>query len=189
MISAILLAAGQSKRMNGENKLLKKIYNTPLINHSVRNILSSAVDELIIVLGYDEDILKKKIIKSQKIKFAFNKDFKTGMSSSIKIGLENLSEKCEAFFISLGDMPLVSDDIYNKIIKLKDNKKIVVPTYKGQQGNPIMFPKFMKKKIMIIEGDVGAKKILLENKNDILNLQIDDDSIIRDFNIKENFNI
>ena len=146
MISAILLAAGLSKRMNGENKLLKKIYNTPLINHSVKNILSSAVDELIIVLGHEEDILKKVIIKSQKIKFVSNKNFKNGMSSSIKIGLKNLSEKCESFFISLGDMPLVGNNIYNKIIKLRDNNKIIVPTYKGQQGNPIMFPKSLKKK-------------------------------------------
>ena len=51
MISAILLAAGKSKRMEGENKLVKKIKGTPLIKHSVKNILNSSVDEIIIVLG------------------------------------------------------------------------------------------------------------------------------------------
>ena len=54
MISAILLAAGQSKRMKGENKLIKEIKNIPLIKHSVKNILGSAIDELIIVLGHEK---------------------------------------------------------------------------------------------------------------------------------------
>ena len=57
MISAILLAAGQSKRMKGENKLAKKIQGIPLIKHSVKNILASSIGELIIVLGFQKEIL------------------------------------------------------------------------------------------------------------------------------------
>ena len=93
MISAILLAAGQSKRMNGENKLTKKIQGVPLIKHSVKNILASSIDELIIVLGYQKELLKKLIDKNEKIKFVFNKDFESGIASSIKTGLNNLSYK------------------------------------------------------------------------------------------------
>ena len=112
MISAIMLAAGQSKRMKGENKLSKKIHGIPLINHSVKNILDSSVDELIIVLGYQKEIIEKIINKNEKIKLVFNKDFETGMASSIKIGLNNLSKNTEAFFICLGDMPYVNHNIY-----------------------------------------------------------------------------
>ena len=79
MISAILLAAGQSKRMGGENKLTKKIQGAPLIKHSVKNILAASVDELIIVLGYQKEIIEKLIDKNKKIKFVFNKDFENGM--------------------------------------------------------------------------------------------------------------
>ena len=99
MISAILLAAGQSKRMNGENKLLKKIKDLPLINHCVENILSSSINEVIIVLGYQEKLIKKFIGNNKKIKFAFNKDFKSGMASSIVVGLNNLSKNTENFFV------------------------------------------------------------------------------------------
>ena len=67
MISAILLAAGQSKRMLGENKLIKKIHNIPLIKHSVQNILASSIDELIIVVGYQKEIIKDTIDKDDKI--------------------------------------------------------------------------------------------------------------------------
>ena len=188
MISAILLAAGQSKRMDGENKLVKKIKDTSVIKHSVRNIMSSSIDELIIVLGYQKEIIEKIIDKNKRIKFVFNRDFESGMASSIKTGLNNLSEKTEAFFICLGDMPMVNHDIYNKLIKSKDNKEIIVPTYKRQQGNPVLFAKSMKEKIMDIAGDIGAKKILELNKDKILNLEINDQSITKGFDTQNDFN-
>jgi len=187
MVSAILLAAGQSKRMKGENKLAKEVQGIPLIIHSVKNILASSVDELIVVLGYQKEIIEKLIDKNEKIKFVFNKDFESGMASSIKTGIDNLSEKTEAFFICLGDMPMVNHDIYNQLIKSKDNKEIIVPTYKGQQGNPVLFDKSMKEKVLDIRGDVGAKKILELNKDKILNLEINDQSITKGFNTQEDF--
>ena len=188
MISAILLAAGQSKRMDGENKLAKKIQGVPLIKHSVKNILAASIDELIIVLGYQKEIIEKVIDKNEKIKFVFNKDFESGMASSIKTGLNNLSEKTESFFICLGDMPMVGHDIYNQLIKSKNNKEIIVPTYKGQQGNPVLFNKSMKEKIMNITDDVGAKKIFGSHKDKILNLEINNESITKGFNIRDDFN-
>jgi len=188
VISAILLTAGQSKRMDGENKLTKEIQGVPLIKHSVKNILVSSIDELIIVLGYQKEIIEKLIDPNEKIKFVFNKDFESGMASSIKIGLDNLSEKTEAFFICLGDMPMVNHNIYNQLIKSKNNKEIIVPNYKGQQGNPVLFNKSMKEKIINISGDVGAKKILELNKDKILNLEINDQSIAKGFNTQDDFN-
>ena len=188
MISAILLAAGQSKRMVGENKLTKEIQGIPLIKLSVKNILASSIDELIIVLGHQKEIVEKLIDKNEKIKFVFNKDFESGMASSIKTGLNNLSEKTEAFFICLGDMPMINQDVYNQLIKSRNNKEIIVPTYKGQQGNPILFSKSMKSIIISIEGDIGAKKILEQNKDKILKVKIDNINITKDLNTKNDFN-
>jgi len=187
MISAILLSAGLSKRMGGENKLTKKINGEPLINHTIKNILASEVDELIIVIGYQSEIIKKLVDKNDKIKFVLNENFEKGMASSIKIGLENLSKKSDAFFICLGDMPLISKNIYEQLIKLKNNKEIIVPTYKGKQGNPVLFSILMKKEIMKLKGDVGAKEILISNKNKILNIETKDKGITIDLDTKDNF--
>jgi len=188
MISTILLAAGQSKRMSGENKLIKNVKGIPLIKCALNNILKSSVDETVIVLGYQSEIIKKLIDKNEKIKFVFNPNFATGMASSIKKGIENLSHKTEAFFISLGDMPSINYNTYDRLIEFKKNEKIIVPIFKGQKGNPVLFSKLMKEKVMLVQGDIGAKKILEQNKNKILKVKIDDINITKDFNTKDNFN-
>tara|TARA_B100001996_G_scaffold109213_1_gene82565 strand:- start:422 stop:991 length:570 start_codon:yes stop_codon:yes gene_type:complete len=188
MISAILLAAGQSKRMNGENKLIKKIQGVPLIKHSIINILESSIDELIIVTGYQNKILEKIVDKNEKIKIVFNEQFESGMASSIRMGIKNLSDKTKAFFICLGDMPMVNKHIYNELIRHIDSGEIIIPTFKKQQGNPILFSISMKDKIKNIKGDVGAKEIIIKNKDKILNLPINDLSILKNYNTLDSFN-
>ena len=79
--------------MGKKNKLVKEIKGKPLIKHALENILSSSVDELIIVLGYQEKIIRSVIEKNSKIKIVYNKDFDSGMASSIKTGLQHISKK------------------------------------------------------------------------------------------------
>ena len=197
MISSILLAAGESKRMEGENKLTKAIRDIPLIKYTIKNILGSAVDEIIIVLGHEKEELETIIEKNKKIKLVFNENFKSGIASSIKVGLKNISNKADAFFICLADMPDVNQNIYNKLIKARNsyNKKlkpifkreIIIPSYEGQDGNPILFSKFMKKKFMDLKGDVGPKEIIELNKKKILNIPFDNEGILINFDTQENF--
>jgi len=197
MISSILLAAGQSLRMKDENKLTKEINGVPLIKYAVKNILGSTVDELIIVVGHEKEIIEKIIEDNKKIKFVYNNNFASGIASSIKIGLENISKKSEAFFICLGDMPNVNQNIYNKLIKSRNNynkkfstkykKEIIIPTFEKQYGNPVLFSKFMKKKIMEIKGDNGAKEIIQLNKDKILYIPFTQDGILLDFDTEDNF--
>jgi len=198
MISAILLAAGESSRMEGENKLVKEINGIPLIKHSVKNILGSAINELIVVLGHEKSLIQNIIEKNKKIKFIYNDNYKSGISSSIKKGLSNISEKSEAFFICLGDMPNVNQNIYNKLIKTRFNynkkntpetkKEIIVPIFEEKEGNPVLFSKFIREKIMSIDGDFGAKKIIEKNKNKVLYVPIKSNGIILDFDTKKDFN-
>ena len=82
---------------------------------------------------------------------------------------------------------MVSHVIYDQLIKSKNNKEIIVPTYKGQQGNPVLFNKSMKEKVIDISGDIGAKKILELNKAKLLNLEINDQSIVKGFNTQGDF--
>ena len=189
MISAILLAAGQSKRMNGENKLVKKFQGSPLIKHSIENILKSSVNELIVVLGYQKEIIENIIEKNNKINLFFNKNFQNGVSTSIKTGLNFLSKESQGFFVCLGDMPLVNFNIYNKLIKFQKKNNVVIPTYNGEQRNPVLFSISMKEKIMRINGDFGAKEFLKFNNDKLLNVEINDHNFAKDFNTIKNFNL
>ena len=171
--------------MINENKLVKNYKNIPLIKHAVDNILSSSIDELIVVLGYQKEIIEKIIDKNKKIKFINNLNFESGIASSIKIGLNNLSDETEAFFICLGDMPNVEKEIYNQLIDLSfsnKNKEIFVPYYQEKQANPILFSIKMKSKIQKIEGDFGAKKIIADHEKKVFKLSIQDKGVITDFN-------
>ena len=197
MISSILLAAGESKRMKGENKLLKKIDGVAILNYAVKNILGSTIDEIIIVLGHEKEIVENIIPKNKKIKLVYNKNYKSGIASSIQTGLNFISTESKAFFVCLGDMPNVNQNIYNKLIKTKNKynkklksnlrKEIVIPTYNNQEGNPVLFSIFMKKKIMEIKGDTGAKKIIELSREKVLNVPLKSDGIILDFDTKEDF--
>ena len=185
MISAILLAAGESKRMVDENKLVKKYKNIPLIKHAVSNVLNSPIDELIIVLGYQKKAIEKIIGENKKIKFIANPNFESGIASSIKKGLDSLSKETEAFFICLGDMPNVNKEIYNQLINASfsnKDKEIFVPYYQERQANPILFSKKMKDEIQKIEGDFGAKKIIADNEKKVFKLSTQDKGVITDFN-------
>ncbi len=93
MISAIILAAGQSKRIVKENKLLKIYRKKPLVNHALNSVTKSNVNKIIIVLGHESSQVKKNIKKNKKIIFIVNNNYKKGMSSSIKAGIKRLSKK------------------------------------------------------------------------------------------------
>ena len=197
MISAILLAAGESKRMEDENKLIKEIDGTPLIKYAVKNILGSAVDELIVVLGHEKIIFENIIEKNKKIKFVNNQSYQKGISTSIIKGLNSVSKKTKAFFICMGDMPDVNQSIYNKLIKTRYNynkelssdkkKEIFIPTFEEKKGNPILCSKFILEKIINNDKDFSAKKITEENEDKILYVPVKSNGIILDFDTKDDF--
>ena len=191
MISAILLAAGQSKRMGGDNKLTKKYNKKYLINHILDTLIKSKIEKIIVVLGFQSSKVKRIIIKNKKINFVFNKNYKSGMSSSIKTGLKRISKKSIGFLIVQADMPLISKKIIDSLCYAvrNSNKEIVAPIYKRKMGNPIGFKRSMTRILNKTSGDSGAKKIILENKKKLGLIKVNSKSIFKDFNTKRDFSI
>ena len=189
MITAILLAAGQSKRLKNENKLIKLFKKKLLINHILSSLIKSKVNKIIIVLGFEHLKVKKKLLKSKKIKFVINKNYKKGISSSIKTGLRSLSKDNKGFLIVQGDMPNITKTTINKIILLinKSRKEIFLPRFKNRVGNPIGFKKSMIKNINKIKGDRGAKNIIKQNSKKIKFVNIYSKSILTNLNTKKDF--
>ncbi len=190
MITAILLAAGQSKRLFNQNKLIKNYKGKPLINHAVQSIIKSKIEKLIIVLGFEYLKVKKKINKNKKIKFVINRNYTRGISSSIKCGLKKISNKSDGFIIVQADMPKISKNILNKLYKeIKTNKnEIFVPRKNNKIGNPIGFKLSMTNQLKKISGNRGAKFIIKRNKSKIKYIRTKSLGIFKDIDLIKDFN-
>jgi len=189
MIKGILLAAGQSRRLKNENKLIKIFKNKPLIHHALNSVQNSKIKKLIIVLGYEFKEVKKKIKKNKKIIFVHNKNYKNGMSSSIKSGLKKISKKDKGFIILQSDMPFVKTSDINKIYNSIIRKEYLVHAlkYKNKIGNPIGFDISILKKFKKIRGNVGAKYMVKRLKNSTNFIKVSSNRVFKDFDKTSDF--
>ena len=189
MIKTILLAAGQSRRLKSENKLIKLYKKKPLINYSLKTLHKSKVDKVVIVLGHQKNELKKIIKKNKKNIFIFNKDYRKGMASSIKAGLKKVSKSDKGFIIVQSDMPFIKLSEINKIYNSIKSQKFLVYAlrYKNRVGNPIGFDISVIKKFKRIKGDVGAKFMVKRLKNETKFIKIGNLKSFKDFDKASDF--
>ena len=190
MIKAILLAAGKSKRLKSENKLIKKFKNKALINHSLSALHKSKVDRIVIVLGYEDKEVRKIIKKNKKNIFVLNKKFKLGMSSSIKIGLTKVSKKEKGFIIVQSDMPFIKTSDINKIYNSISKKGYLVHAlkFKNKIGNPIGFDNSVLTKFKRMKGDVGAKFMVKRLKKNTNFIKVLSKKVFKDLDLNKDFN-
>jgi molybdenum cofactor cytidylyltransferase len=172
----------------GRPKLLLLAGGQAIIEKVVYNFLHSNVDEVIVVLGHHWKEVAS-LIKDKPIKVVINNDYVKGMSSSITKGLSSLNPETDAFFIVLGDQPLIEKDLINTIIKSfeENNKGIIVPTFQGEKGHPVLFSAKYKNEFSILTGDEGGKRIISLHKEDILEVEIDTDAILIDMDEEKDY--
>ena len=189
MIKAILLAAGQSKRLKSENKLIKLYKKKPLINHSLNALHKSKVNKVIVVLGYQKKELQKFIKKNNKNIYTYNKEYKKGMASSIKVGLRKVNKKDKGFIIVQSDMPFIKSSDINKIFNSIKSKKYLVHVlkYRNRVGNPIGFDISIMKKFKRIKGDIGAKFMVKRLKKETKFIKINNLKSFKDFDKVSDF--
>ena len=189
MIKAIFLAAGQSKRLKSENKLIKLYKKKPLINHSLNALHKSKVNKVIVVLGHQKKDLQKIIKKNNKNIFTYNKEYKKGMASSIKVGLTKVNKKDKGFIIVQSDMPFIKSSDINKIYNSIKSKKYLVHVlkYRNRVGNPIGFDISIMKKFKKIKGDVGAKFMVKRLKRETRFIKINNLKSFKDFDKVSDF--
>ena len=189
MIKAILLAAGQSKRIGHENKLTKIYKKKPLINYCLNSLHKSKVNKVIIVLGYQHKEIKKIIKKNRKNIFVFNKYYKKGMASSIKSGLKKVSRNDKGFIVVHSDMPFIKSSDINKIYSSIKLKKFLIHSlkFKNRVGNPIGFDISVLKKFKKIKGDIGAKFMVKRLKDKTKFIKTTNIKVFKDFNKASDF--
>ncbi len=187
-IAVILLAAGASSRMRGRDKLLEKVQGLPLLRHVANAAHNSVAKEMIVVLGAQADA-RQKVLDALPVRYALNKDWETGMGSSIRSGIADVSTDTDAVLILLGDMPEVSTSLIDALITAFDSqqgKDIVRPiSASGPFGNPILFGKRHFPALMALTGDSGAKPIIAAHSNSVLDIPTQSDGVLIDLDTPE----
>lgn len=187
MISAIFLAAGESKRM-GKPKLLLPFNDSTILEQSVDNLLNSRVDEVIVVVGNRAREMTEKLAK-RPVKIVVNPAYREGMSTSIVKGLSMVDRKTLAIMLVLADQPLIDKETINKLIEtfLSHDKGIAIPAYQGKRGHPIIFSAKYKEKLQELKGDAGGRQIIRGHPDDVLEVAVNSPSINIDIDTPENY--
>jgi len=197
MISAILLAAGESKRM-GTPKQLIELDGEPMARKSLRTLLAAPIGEIIIVLGNSHTIVSEKLFGNismvettpygtAAVRSVVNEQSREGMGSSIKMGIHALSPSSEAAVIALADQPFIRPDTVTALIRAftASGKGIALPRHGERRGHPVIFGAKYYQNLCTLPPDRGANTILRDNSPDILILDVDDEGILIDIDTPE----
>ncbi len=195
MISAILLAAGESKRM-GRPKQMLTWQGKTLLQHVLENLIRSNIDEIILVLGHEAEAIQKSRGGFQTrpyagIKIVINPDYPQGMASSLRQGLLAMDPGSEAFLVVLADQPGIGPEIINQIIdafqRADPRRGIARPVYRGLRGHPVLISVRYLQEALQLQGDVGARQILMNHPEDILEIEADQEGILKDIDTHEEY--
>lgn len=175
--SAVLLAAGSSARMGGENKLLATIGEKPVIRLSAEILLASGASETVIVTGYEPEPVRAALA-GLDVRLAHNPDYESGLSSSLKIGVSAISADAEACLIMLGDMPFIKPSLIQKMtaaLEANGNALIAIPVRNGERGNPVLWRRSLFASLKSIQGDKGARELFSLHTGDVIEIAADDE--------------
>jgi len=194
MVSAVVLAAGMSTRM-GRNKLLLSFRDKSLVVHAIDTLLASKVGEIIVVLGHESEKVWDQLeacagqvaigAQRSRVRLVKNPDYRDGLSTSVRTGVQAVSSEAEAIMVYLADQPLLEAADVDRIIEgfaaaKAENKMIVVPFFKGERGNPVILDASLRDSILGIVGDVGCKGVIKRYPEKVYSIEMENDHVVRD---------
>jgi molybdenum cofactor cytidylyltransferase len=165
-VSAILLAAGASRRMNGRDKLLEDAGGEPVLRRTARALLDSAADEVLVVLRPGDEA-RRAALEGLEVGVVENPEAVEGMASSIRAGLARAAPEADAVVLALADMPEVSAAHVDALIEAFDpgaGRAICrAADAEGRPGHPVLFGRRFFESLARLTGDEGARDILRAN--------------------------
>ena len=179
-ISAVLLGAGQSRRM-GVDKLSLPWGRKSMLEHCFETLLRSEVHEIVVVLSIRNKAVRN-LFQGRKVRIVVNPLSKMGMSSSIRRGLRKIHPNCHGILIALGDQPLLKTRTINALIRTFNQAKggIIVPSFRGRRGHPVIFHRRFKKELLSLRGDVGGRSIIESHLEDVRVVPVKSIGVVKD---------
>ena len=187
MISAIILAAGRSRRM-GTQKLLLPFGGRTVIGHIIGEVLRSPIDEVVVVVGPDSAAVADALA-GMRVKIVANPDAGGEMLLSVRCGLRTLTPDCEAVLVALGDQPTITARLIGRMIEAyrAAGRGILVPVHGGRPGHPMLFSTRYREEILMCYDDVGLCGLRRAHAGDVLELPVADSSVLSDMDCPEDY--
>lgn len=186
-IAGLVLAAGQSRRMGVENKLLLSIDGKPMVSHIVDALLTSGARPIIVVVGHQANLVQDALA-GRDVHFVENPLFAQGLSTSLRTGITAVPSGIDGALVCLADMPRVRSAHLDKLIAAfnpVEGRAIIVPTKDGKRGNPVLWAARFFPYMAAVAGDVGAKHLIGEHADLVREVPMDDSAVLFDIDTPE----
>ncbi len=161
-VAALILAAGSSSRLGSPKQLLPWGHDT-LLGHVIKRTRSFGVDEVWVVIGCESERILDQV-EFGDASVVVNDDYDEGLASSLRVGLDALirESRADTVLIVMGDQPDLKADVVAEVLAVsrREKRPAVVPKYRYSWSNPIAVDRSLWERIMSLEGDEGAQRLL-----------------------------
>ena len=186
-VAAVLLAAGQSRRMGAANKLLLPIEGEPMVHRAAENLLGSAASEVVAVLGHESEAVAEAL-EGLALHTVVNPDHGSGQMTSVRAGVAALRGPWSGVLVCLADQPaLTAADIDFLIERFQatSGAHIVVPTHEGARGNPVLLPAAFRDDLVAGGMNVGCRQLIDRNPERVRTVEAPNDHFTTDVDTPE----
>lgn len=185
-IGAVILAAGQSRRMGDANKLLIPWRGKPLLCH-VLKLFQDLGLPMLLVTGHDAEAVAA-LARPFGCGIVHNPGHEEGMGRSLATGIAAVPAEWDAALITLGDMPLIRPETVRALLAARTGESsILVPALGDRTGHPVLWPRAFFKELTQLRGDKGAREIIDRHADRLRTVPVDDPGIFSDFDQPDAF--
>jgi molybdenum cofactor cytidylyltransferase len=188
VLSAIVLAAGESRRMGGCIKALLPLGDSCFVENIVHCLFRVGTGEVLVVLGSGHEIIEREAhIPDARI--VVNGQWRTGQLSSLRAGIRNLSDQSAGVLFTPVDHPLVREKTYGILIDawMEDRSRIVIPRFRERKGHPAIFPKRVFERVLEGELPNGARDVIYEEWDSVSFIPVDDPGVVWDIDTPDDY--
>lgn len=160
-IAAVVLAAGESRRMGDANKLTMMVDGTPMVARVVDALLGSRAERVIVVTGHERERIEEAL-SGRNVELVHNQDYEEGIGASIRMGVAALGNDVDGALVALGDMPWVTAEVIDRLVDAftaDGELSIFIPTFGRKRGNPVLWGSQQFPELLALAGDVGGKAL------------------------------
>jgi molybdenum cofactor cytidylyltransferase len=188
-VSAIILAAGTSTRM-GQAKQLLPLGDTTVLAQTLKNTRHARLHEIVLVLGSSAEAIRHQL-PLLDLKLVINPEYQQGIASSLRLGICALDPHSDATLIILGDQPFTRPETLEQIADAyhRSRAPIVIPSYQGTRGNPVLLDRSVFEEAMVLQGDTGCRALFSKHLGEIVNVEVEDDGVLLDIDNPEDYQL